>query len=767
VQSWYQGVAPVNDAVDDTQLDATPALVIPDRVPCAACGVPVDPVRAPQVAVIAERYQFYCSRECRERARPSPQRALSRARRRGAEKPGIAKTMAMLGIPLESLPPGVLDGTAEPRARETSPDHGDDRTRDEAPDPAVPAVALSAAVAAVLLATLWVIPLGARTVLLLIAALGALGAAATELWRTLRSAALFVNLAGFVGAMLPFADALRTSGERVPLSLREAAVLAAVAPVVGWVARARRATGRGAMERFRSALPGFARVPRKEAALAGVALAEETVEILDAARLRAGAEVLVEVGAVVPVDGVVRAGEAMVRLWPGAATPRRRAAGDAVLAGALVIEGTLRVLATRAGDEVSWARLARMMTTMATRPRVVNLARAIGQRAPFVLAVASVLAAVVHAVWTNGDGLLAAACALALAPCARAVSAVEAPFFSVLASAARRGIVFRDAESVEASARVGTVVLCLRGTVTRGRLELTEVVSLGERGEREIVATAAAVEEVAPSDPVARALSEAVARRGLRMKNIRRPVTVPGQGVTAVSAMGDPVLVGNRRLLLSEGISVAPAEDVASTIEGAGRTAVFVAINGRVEAVLGFEDTVRSEVRSSVQAMIDARYDVALLGGASRATMEAIGAMLDVANLRPEVLPEERASVVRALAEVGHGVAVVGRPARDGAALAAADVAVSIDAAGGAGTETAMALASDDLRDAAEALRLARRGRDRAIAALVVRAGGTALGAGVALAMPAWGLSVVAVTVVGVLVGEAVALRDEAQDEGA
>jgi Cu+-exporting ATPase len=122
--------------------------------------------------------------------------------------------------------------------------------------------------------------------------------------------------------------------------------------------------------------------------------------------------------------------------------------------------------------------------------------------------------------------------------------------------------------------------------------------------------------------------------------------------------------------------------------------------------------------------------------------------------------------VVRALSEVGHGVAVVGRPARDGAALAAADVAISIDAAGGAGTETAMALASDDLRDAAAALRMARRSRDRAVAALMVGGGVTAAGALASVVVPAWGVTVVALTVVASLACEALVLRD-AEREGA
>jgi len=735
--------------------DEAAALEIPDRVPCATCRVPVDPVRAPQAAVIEERYRFYCSRECRERGRPAPMRPRTRARGPRNERPSLAETLRLLAIPLGSIPPALLDEECPPRsvdAERPAPARGPDASMDPVP----PGVAVSAVAFALLVASVTSLPLAARTIALFAAALAALTVSGRELWLRRGERASLAWAASLAGALLPFVDALRSSGERVPSSLRETAVLAAVGPVAAWFFGARRAEAIGRVTLLQSALPLTARVAGKDGA---------EPETVDAARLRAGAEVTVEHGAAVPVDGVVREGEGQVRLWPGAQELRTRRAGDAVLAGAQVLDGRLRVLATRAGAEVSWARLARMMTVAGAAPRVVRLARSFGARAPFVAAGLAALAGVVHALWTSGDGLLAAACVLALTPCAVAAPAAESPFADALVAAARRGIVFRDAASVEAAARVGTVALCLRGTVTQGRMELTEVVSLGARPDAELIATAAAVEEVDASDPIARALAEAVAKRGLRLQNIRRPAMVPGQGVTAVSAAGDPVLVGNRRLLLAEGVSVAPAEATAAAIEGAGRTAVFVAIDGRVEAVLGFEDAVRDEVRSAVQAMIDAGYDVALLGGASRATVEAIGAMLDVANLRPEVLPDEGAAVVRALAEVGHGAAVVGRPGRDGAVLVAADVAISVDAAGGAGTDTAMALASDDLRDAAAALRMARRARERSLGAFAVGTVGTAVGAAVSMALPSWGLTAVALTLAGVLAGQALVLRDPERED--
>jgi cation transport ATPase len=127
--------------------------------------------------------------------------------------------------------------------------------------------------------------------------------------------------------------------------------------------------------------------------------------------------------------------------------------------------------------------------------------------------------------------------------------------------------------------------------------------------------------------------------------------------------------------------------------------------------------------------------------------------------------PDERAAVVRALSAVGGGCAVVGRPRWDGAALAAADVGIQLEAAGGVGGETAIALASDDLRDAAAALTEARRAKERATAVLAMGVAGTVAGVFVAAALPSWGVLAVVVATVATLGGEALVLGAGRGDE--
>jgi P-type E1-E2 ATPase len=272
-----------------------------------------------------------------------------------------------------------------------------------------------------------------------------------------------------------------------------------------------------------------------------------------------------------------------------------------------------------------------------------------------------------------------------------------------------RGRVYRDRASLELAARVRTLVLCVRATLTRGAFELAEVVSLGSLSEKTLLAIAAGLELAADEQqPFAQALHSAARARGVRPEAVRRPVAVAGKGVLGATSQGAPIVLGSRALLIAENVAVSPGEELARSIEAQGRHALFLAIDGRLEGVFGFEDPPREEARSAVQSLMDHGVDVALVGGESAGTLEALGLAVDIAHVRAEVPPDERAAAVRAIAEVSGRVAVAGRPAIDDLALGAADVSIAIEAAGGAGAETSVALTGDDLREVSRAILDAR-----------------------------------------------------------
>jgi soluble P-type ATPase len=163
---------------------------------------------------------------------------------------------------------------------------------------------------------------------------------------------------------------------------------------------------------------------------------------------------------------------------------------------------------------------------------------------------------------------------------------------------------------------------------------------------------------------------------------------------------------GNRHALLNAGVSVAVADREAQRAEAMGRTVVFLAVGGRVRALFVLEDPVRAEARAAVQTLIDLGVEVVLLAGDHRTTVESLARPLDITHIKAELTSEERAHEVTRLRDAGVGVAVVGRAPDDELALATSDVALTLDAAGGV-HEGDIAVGSDDLRDAADALVLA------------------------------------------------------------
>jgi Cu+-exporting ATPase len=254
-----------------------------------------------------------------------------------------------------------------------------------------------------------------------------------------------------------------------------------------------------------------------------------------------------------------------------------------------------------------------------------------------------------------------------------------------------------------------------------------------------LMAIAAAAESSAGDHPIARALERFASERGLPELEVRRPVYHFGRGVTAISPQGQPFVIGSRRLLLEEGVSVAAADAEAARAEASERTPIFIALDGRVRAILTLHYELRVGARPAIQRMYDLGLEVVLLTGDQRGAVHALASGLDIEHVKAELLPEERGHEVRSLRDAGGTVAALGRSGEDDPALSAADAGIVLGAAGSAATERAVALVSDDVRDAAAALFIARAARDGAWGAVGVSAVAFALivaAAGAGLIVP-------------------------------
>ena len=653
--------------------------------PCPACGTPVEALRAPRVLLFEDGFRFLCSEACREKYILGQR---SEAQRRPVLAPAPLRTTA--------------SGVSSPVAQEPATISINSVRR------LMSAGATCIAIAVVAGA------FGRHPTLAIVSATMTCAAALLALWASAPSRhdvgflVWTLGPVGAIGAGVGAAEAI-VAGGRSWLSLEGAALAAAAMLARAWFDDDARRPVADAVNALSRDLPNCALRP---ADADNNPLAAQT-QFTPIEQVRTGEDVIVHEGDVVPVDGVVQAGEAHVLPYPGTHDPVRRRPGDPLLAGARVVDGVVRVLATRVGNDRALARVARFGDgAHLGRANVAFLADAITRWGG--LATLSLALAVL---WLADEGGLAspayaASAVLLAAPLLAIKRAGQSPLVAAAAAAGARGIVFRDAASLELAGRVAVVATCPHGTLTEGQPEVVELHAVGGANLDQLIAIAAGAEESPDDDPIARAILKHARNKRIAPATVRRVTRTAGLGVTAVTADGEATVVGSRRLLLSEGVGVALADAEAAQAEANGRTAVFVAIGGRVRGFFTLQDSPRQGVRSAVQRLFDLDIEVVLLTGNPRSTVKTLAMSLDIAHIKAELLPEERGQAVANLRDAGRKVAVIGHPEQDSAALAAADVAIALSAAGGSAGERSIALVSHDLRDAAAALWIARAARD-------------------------------------------------------
>ncbi|MEU5916263.1 heavy metal translocating P-type ATPase [Streptomyces sp. NPDC047141] len=426
--------------------------------------------------------------------------------------------------------------------------------------------------------------------------------------------------------------------------------------------------------------------------------------------LRAGDLFVVRPGEKIATDGTVTEGASAVdaSLLTGESLPLDVTPGSAVTGGCVNVSGRLVVEASRVGADTRLARIAQLVEDAQNgKAEVQRLADRISAVfVPVVLLIAlgtlvSWLLATddVTAAFTAAVAVLIIAC-----PCALGLATPTALMVGT-GRGAQLGILIKGPEVLESTRRVDTVVLDKTGTVTTGRMKLTGVHVHGGRygtdpaDETELLRLAGALEH-SSEHPVARAIAAGAAERCGELPTPKTFENVPGLGVRG-SVEGRLVLVGRAALLEAEGV-----EAPATTAPGA----VHVAWDGVARGTLTVADTVKDTSAEAVARLRALGLRPVLLTGDHRAVAEAVAAEVGIDEVIAEVLPEEKAEVVRRLRSEGRTVAMVGDGVNDAAALAAADLGLAM----GTGTDAAieasdLTLVRGDLRVAADAIRLARR----------------------------------------------------------
>ncbi len=687
--------------------------------PCPACGKPVDPLRAGAVAIVGGRFLYFCERACKADHFMGVASTVVNDDVETAEPPAVSlhepRAYATVDTSTDPPPPpdASLGAPSEPPHDEEPPPpstlEGADPLADE---PTAPASMLPRALAALAIAAgLLVIglPLLGTSGLSVRTPIG-LFAAAVAVARQLLSRRAWVTIGSLVctGASVVWTHVQHDSHEGGLVSFLGLA--AAVTVVTGELIGREREPIDRARRRIRDRLDIDVRL-----------VDDKGTRVVGSHEARPGEQVVVDAGESVGVDGVVASGEALVVPWLDAPNDMTKREGDAVVAGASVVRGKLWITTTWAGADRAMCRLA--LSESARPDRAAPLARAArsiaNQGAPLV-------------------GVLCAAGAYASNnPISVALGVGGAAVFALMAEASaaavglaharahlraqRSGVVYKDAAAFDRAAHVDVAVVCARGTLLLGEPEIVAIEPLAGWDSQRVLSVAAALAN-GSAHPFGQAILRAARARSAKPEPLRNAVQ-DGSGATALDAAGERVVLGRRAFLLAERVGVAAADARVSELEAQGRSALMLAASGKIVGVIGLQDGLRVGARAAVQRLLDARIEPVMLSGESRETCETIARALDIEHIRPEVLAQERASEVRALAEGGNVVAVLGHPPIDDAALGVAEVSVAMVAAGSTPGEWTAALASDDVRDAVSAITIPREARERALRALVIGLG--------------------------------------------
>ncbi|HEY7614691.1 MAG TPA: heavy metal translocating P-type ATPase [Gemmatimonadales bacterium] len=406
------------------------------------------------------------------------------------------------------------------------------------------------------------------------------------------------------------------------------------------------------------------------------------------AQLRAGDEAMVLPGEKVPADGVVVDGTSHVdeSMLTGEPTPVRKAVDDPVIGATINRNGALRVRIQRVGPDTVLSRIIRLVhQAQGSKAPIQRLAdRIAAVFVPVVIAIA----ALTFVIWllvgpepAYLHALVSAVTVLIIAcPCAMGL-AVPTAVMVATGRGAELGILIKGGEPLERSSRLDTVVFDKTGTLTEGRPTVQRVAS---DHEAEALGLAASVERRS-EHPLAEAIVAAAVARGLALSEPRQFESRTGRGVVG-TVDGRQVAVGSRELLADLGIASDRFRGEASTFAADALTPVFVAVQGRVVALIGIADAVKPTSRDAVAALRRMGLESVMLTGDDEHAATGVARAVGIERVVANVLPERKLDEIRRLQAEGRTVAMVGEGINDAPALARADVGIAL----GTGTDVAM-----------------------------------------------------------------------------
>ncbi|MDQ3174118.1 MAG: cadmium-translocating P-type ATPase [Acidobacteriota bacterium] len=509
-----------------------------------------------------------------------------------------------------------------------------------------------------------------------------------------------------VATLLPdlFPQSFRGHGGTVPVYFEAAAVITTLV-LLGQVLELKARSQTGAAIK---ALLGLAPKTARRILAGGREedLPLDQVQVGDLLRVRPGEKI--------PVDGVVVEGSSAVdeSMVTGESIPVEKRAGESVIGATVNGTGSLIIKAERVGAETLLSQIVQMVAeAQRSRAPIQKLADRVA--AYFVPAV--ILAAIItFIVWgtmgpeprmayaiINSVAVLIIAC-----PCALGL-ATPMSIMVATGKGAQAGVLFKNAEAIEVLRDVDTLVVDKTGTLTEGKPKLVTVAPIAGVNERELLRFAASLER-GSEHPLAAAIVSGAQERGVEVVNTQSFESITGKGVKG-QVDGHAVALGNRSLLDDLGIDPRELAGQAEKFRADGQTVMFVAIDGKAAGLVGVADPIKESTPEAIKQLHGERIRIVMMTGDSRTTANAVAAKLNIDEVVAEVLPNQKAEIVKRFQAEGHKVAMAGDGINDAPALAQAHVGIAM----GTGTDVAMesagvTLVKGDLRGMVRARKLSR-----------------------------------------------------------
>lgn len=430
-------------------------------------------------------------------------------------------------------------------------------------------------------------------------------------------------------------------------------------------------------------------------------------------QVQVGDIAIVKPGEKIPVDGVVVEGRSSVdeKMITGESIPVEKGINDTVIGATINKTGLLQLRASKVGADTTLSQIVRLVEEAQTaKAPIEKLADTVSSYfVPIVIVVALssfigwyfVLGREFTLAFTSFIAVLIIAC-----PCALGL-ATPAAIVVGTGKGAENGILIKGGEYLEKAHKIQSIVLDKTGTITRGEPSVTDVIAIGDLSEDEVLRIAASVEK-GSEHPLGEAMVRRATEKGLLISKVEEFEAISGHGVKSILKVGR-VLIGNQKLMEANGIDASSLRGTIESLQDDGKTVMIEALNGNISGIIAVADVIKDSSKDAVNEMKRAGLEVIMLTGDNARTADAVARIVGIDNVIANVIPSEKASVVKRLQQEGKIVAMVGDGINDAPALAQAEIGIAIGSGTDVAVETAgIVLIKDDLRDVPTAIKLSK-----------------------------------------------------------